>query len=214
MTIFYPDVSNNNWGSTQDLIAFLSQLHGEGFAGVVHKVSEGNYYADPYWQPCRQWCEANNLSWLGYHYVTLDDPASQVEVFTRNNGGLNVMLDFEAGSGGMANLWAVTDAFNQVGVNVALAYIPNWYLNGEAGGGDLSALAGGEIALVSSAYPGGTGCAADIYGAAGGDSGEGWDSYNHASPVCWQFTDHASIGGLTVDCNAYKGNNLDALFTG
>ena len=43
MTLYYPDLSNNNWRSGQDLISFLAEMPKEGFAGVCHKVSEGNY---------------------------------------------------------------------------------------------------------------------------------------------------------------------------
>lgn len=215
VTLYYPDVSNNNWSSDQELTNFLSQLHGQGFAGVVHKVSEGNYYQDPYWQPCRTWCENNNLSWLGYHYVTTNDPASQVRTWLGNDGGPNVMFDFEANSGDINNFWALVSAFNSAGVNVSLAYIPNWYW-GKIGYPDLSGLTANQISLISSSYPDGSGYASDVYENSGGNSGPGWAPYGGASPTAWQFTDSAIVAGIRVDCNAYNGpgTNLDALFTG
>lgn len=220
MTLWWPDVSNRQWGlpwtveSQQALINFLSGLHTEGFAGVCHKVSEGDDFQDPYWQACRTWCEQNDLSWLGYHYATTDDPASQVGLFVDNNGGPNVMIDVEANSGNINNFWALVNAFNNVGVNVSLAYIPRWYW-GNIAEPDLSALPANQISLVSSGYPvGDGGYAADIYTAAGGDGGEGWAPYGGATPAGWQFSDSANVGGLFVDCNAYTGSNLDALFTG
>jgi hypothetical protein len=212
MTLFYPDVSNNNWGSPRDAIDFLSQLKPEGFAGVVHKVSEGDYFADPYWPTVRQWAEQNDLPWLGYHYVTTDNPSAQAETWNGNNGGPFAMFDFEANSGDLGNFWAVVNAFNAAGINVTLGYIPQWYL--DEVGGDLSPLAPNGISLVSSAYPGGTGYASDIYAKSGGDSGEGWAPFGGATPSAWQFTDSANVGGLTVDCNAYRGTDLNQLFTG
>jgi len=87
MTLFYPDCSNNNWATTQDAIGFLEQLVPEGFSGMCHKVSEGSYYEDPYWPAIQQWCVANDLPLIGYHYVTTDDPASQALCFPRDRGG-------------------------------------------------------------------------------------------------------------------------------
>jgi hypothetical protein len=75
MTLFYPDCSNNNWSSTQDAIDFLQRLVPEGFSGICHKVSEGSYYEDPYWPTVQHWCQTHNLSLIGYHYVTADDPS-------------------------------------------------------------------------------------------------------------------------------------------
>jgi hypothetical protein len=210
--LYYPDVSNNQWASDADLISFLSQLKGQGFAGVVHKASEGNYFADRYWPICQDWCVHNDLSWLPYHYVTTDDPASQAQTFVNNSGGPNVMLDVEANSGDINNFWAVVNAFNNAGVNVSLAYIPRWYWE-QIGSPDLSALPANGIQLVSSNYPAGGGEASEIYAAAGGDNGPGWAPYGGATPAAWQFTDKANIAGKTVDCNAYHGTSLDVFFT-
>ena len=215
MTQFYPDVSNLQWDSDQDVINFLSQLHAEGFAGVVHKVSQGSSYADPYWQTCRSWCEQNDLSWLGYCYVTTDDPDAQAEQFNANNGGPFAMLDFEYGAGDIDHFWDVVNAFNNAGVSVSMAYFPkSWW--GRIGDPDLSYLAANQISLISANYPGGYGTASELYANVGGDGGPGWSPYGGATPTVWQFTDCASIAGLQVDCNAYNGPgpNLDALFTG
>jgi GH25 family lysozyme M1 (1,4-beta-N-acetylmuramidase) len=211
-TLYYPDVSNNNWGTFDDATNFLSQLKPEGFSGVVHKVSEGSYYADPFWTTVREWCENNDLPWLGYHYVTTDNPSAQAATWVANNGGPFAMMDVEANSGDLVNFWAVVNAFNAAGVNVTLAYIPQWYF--DEVGGDLSLLAANGVALVSSAYPAGAGYASSIYAEAGAGTGEGWAPYGGGQPVAWQFTDEALIAGITVDCNAYQGTDLNQLFTG
>ncbi len=210
-TLFYPDVSNRQWSSTQDALDFLGKLASEGFAGVVHKCSEGSYFQDPFWQPVRKWCQQNALPYIGYHYVTTDEPDMQAQTFIGNLGGLNAMLDWEENGGDLVNFWSVVHAFNSAGVNVQMAYAPQWYWRRQ-GGGDLSPFMKSGISLVSAAYPGGTGSALDIYAHSGGDTGEGWASYGNATPAGWQFTDKASIGGFVVDCNAYKGTYIQPLF--
>jgi Glycosyl hydrolases family 25 len=208
VTLFYPDCSNNNWSSTQDAITFLEQLSPEGFSGLSHKVSEGNYYEDPYWPTVQHWCQQNNLPLIGYHYVTTDDPASQAQTWRGNNGGSLAMLDWEDNGGGLSNLVSVVRAFNAAGVTVQLGYFPQWYWS-QQGAGSLSGLAN---ALVSSGYLGGSGYASTIYTNSGGNSGEGWTPYGGVTPAAWQFTDSADIAGFTVDCNAYQGNNIAVLF--
>ncbi len=208
MTLFYPDCSNNNWSSDQDAITFLEQLVPEGFSGMCHKVSEGNYYEDPYWPTVKQWCQQNNMPLIGYHYVTTDDPASQAQTWLGNGGGTQAMLDWEANGGDRANLISVVDAFNDAGVNIQLGYYPQWYWDQE-GGGSLSDLANG---LVSSAYAGGTGYASTLYTQSGGNSGDGWDPYGGVTPMAWQFTESANIDGYIVDCNAYLGSDIGVLF--
>ncbi len=212
MTIWYPDVSNNQWSSVSDAIRFMEQLVLEGFSGVSHKCSEGDYFQDPYFAPVQKWCSANNFPLLPYHYVTTDNPAAQAQTFVANAGGAKVaMFDWEANGGDLANYYAVAAAFNAAGVNVGVGYCPKWYYD-EVGGGDLSQAG----AVVSSGYPGGSGYASTIYANAGGDNGEGWAPYGGVTPTCWQFTDQALIAGITVDCNAFKGTQeqLAQLFTG
>jgi hypothetical protein len=208
VTLFYPDCSNNNWSSTQDAVRFLEQLVPEGFSGMCNKVSEGNYYEDPYWPTVQQWCQRNNLPLIGYHYVTTDDAASQAQTWKGNNGGNLAMLDWEENGGNVSNLTAVVDAFNAAGITVQLGYYPQWYWS-QQGGGSLADLAN---ALVSSAYLDGSGYASTIYANSGGDSGNGWAPYGGATPAAWQFTSSANIAGFTVDCNAYLGADIAVLF--
>lgn len=210
-TLFYPDCSNNNWNSEQDAVDFVNQLIPQGFSGMCHKVSEGDYYEDPFWPVVLQACRDANLPVLGYHYVTSNDGGSQAQTYLAAGGLPNAMFDWEANGGDLANYYAVATAFNTAGVNVGVGYCPRWYFD-EVGGGDLSQAG----AIVSSAYPGGTGYASQIYEAAGGDEGSGWAPYGGVTPTCWQFTDQALVAGITVDCNAFKGteDQLAQLFTG
>lgn len=209
MALFGLDLSNNNWHSNAEAVADVQRAtQVEGFAWIEHKVSEGSGYRDPYWPAVRDWCNANNVPVIGYHYVRTDDPAAQAKCFVNNGGGKNVMLDFEDGSGNIANFWAVVRAFNAAGVNVVLSYIPHWYWQ-NIGSPDLTGVPG----LVSSSYYERNNYASKEYYDAGGDNGAGWASYGGATPVIWQFTDAAIVAGISVDANAFKGdvNALRAL---
>jgi lysozyme len=197
VTLFGPDVSNNNFTSTAACLSWLAQLPGEGFSWVEQKVSEGNYYHDPYWPVVKQWCAQNDFLCIGYHYVTTNDPASQAQTYLAAGGGPNVMLDFEANSGDINNYWNVVNAFNAAGVTVRCPYIPHWYWQ-QIGSPDLSKIVG----LISSSYVGGSGYASALYP---GDNGAGWAAYGGAAPAIWQFTDQALVAGLSVDCNAFQG---------
>jgi hypothetical protein len=217
-TILYPDVSNNQWNSNQELFDFLGACKAmPSIGGVVHKCTQGSDMQDAYWLPFKGWCSdpANDMSWVGYHYVDQSDPGAQATNFINAQGGQWVMLDFEADSGDMNNFWAVTQAFNDAGVSVSMAYIPHWYW-GQIGNPNLATLTANQIALVSSAYPAGGGDPSVSYSQAGGNNGEGWAPYGGCMPTAWQFTNAATIGNKTVDCNAYNGlgPNLNALFTG
>lgn len=225
MTIYYPDVSNNNWGNEeltdagqQVLYSFLSQLKQQGFAGVAHKMSQGSDFIDPYGALCQTWCDQNAFPFIGYHYIDTSDAGAQAQNWQAAGGRNNAMFDWEANSGNLDTFWAVTNAFNAAGVNVQLAYDPRWYLEGAGSGAgtDISSFASNGILLVSSAYPLGSqsGFASDLYVQCGGDAGSGWAPYDGGPPPsAWQFTSSAVISGQGgVDCNAYLGDDINVLF--
>ena len=211
MTLFIPDWSNNNWSSTAQAVAACdSVIHREGYSAIIHKVSEGSSYSDPYWPAVRDWCNANGVPVIGYHYVRTGDPAGQAARWKANGGGQFAMLDFEDGSGGIGNFWAVVNAFNAAGVEVALSYIPHWYWQ-NIGSPDISQVPG----LIASSYWSRNNYASSIYANAGGDGAAGWAAYGGASPVIWQFTDAALMAGIKADANAFRGSidDLISLFT-
>jgi hypothetical protein len=230
VTIFFPDLSNNNWGSeelTDDgqakQLTFLNQIRSLGLSGLTHKMSEGSGYVDPYGRIAQKYCKENRLPFLGYHFATTDPPAAQVNNWLCAGGGNSVEIDFEGlDENGNPNLnmvqfWDLVYAFNDAGINVALAYLPQWYADDI--GADLSAFPSSDIPLHSSAYPMGysVGPPSDVYRGCDGDAGEGWAPYcGGPPPSVWQFTSTASIAGINVDCNAYHGlsTNLVQLFTG
>lgn len=202
MTLYGVDVSNNNWSSVAECQNFIAQLKTEGFAFLEAKVSEGNYYQDPYWPVTLEAANAVGLPVVGYHYVTTNDPASQAQTFVGNGGGSVAMLDFEANSGTIANFWACVAAFNDAGVKIVLSYIPRWYWQ-EIGSPDLTGVPG----LVASDYVNGSGYASELYP---GDDSSFWAAYGNATPAILQFTDAANVAGISVDANAFVGT-LDQL---
>lgn len=208
MTLFSIDISNNNGSGIS-----MAEVKAEGFAWVEAKVSEGNYFQDRTWPGYRDAANAAGIPIVGYHYAIAScSPVSQVAAYVNNGGGKTVMLDFEANSGTINDYWNLVNAFNNAGVEVVLSYIPRWYWGGNMGGGDLSKVPG----LISSSYFGTGDAASNLYNNAGGDGGNGWNSYGGGTPVVWQFTDGANVAGVRVDANAFKGTEaeLAALLSG
>ncbi len=99
-----------------------------------------------------------------------------------------------------AYLSLVLPAMARAGLRVKLAYVPRWYWS-QLGGPDLSGLTARKIGMVSSAYPGGSGTAAQLYP---GDGAAGWQPYGSLTPLLYQFTNQASDGGQRIDMNACK----------
>lgn len=225
MTLYYLDVSNNNWGGPDytdagkaALLDFLSRLQGEGFVGVAHKMSQGSDFIDPYGTICQDWCDQNEFPFIGYHYVDTSDANAQAQNWRNAGGRDNTMFDWEQGSGDLNNFWACVNSFNNIGVNVQLAYDPRWYLEGAGSGAgtDISNFDENGILLVSSAYPKGylAGYASELYDLCGGDTGPGWQPYDGGPPpAAWQFTSSAVVAGENgVDANAYLGSDIKVLF--
>jgi hypothetical protein len=207
------DTSNNNFGGpdSPDLTAaaaFVNALPGEGFSWIEHKATQGSTFVDPTWATVFQTAKAINFPIVAFHYVDTTDPATQAQNAASVTSAKQVgwMLDFEHGSGDINNFQAVLAAFRAAGLNVVLDYLPRWYLQ-QIGSPTLTGVPG----LVASAYPGGAGYASTIYEAGGGDQGDGWQPYDGATPVIWQFTDSALVAGITVDADAFVGSVPDLL---
>src|ERR1700738_5009649 len=177
----------------------LAEVKAESFDFIIAKATQGSGYVDPSWASFRDGADANDLILVAYHYVTLDAAAAQAEnlVSALGDTGIPVMLDFEAGSGDLANFWAVTDAITSAGAHVALSYIPRWYWQ-QIGSPDLTGVPG----LVASDYVDGSGYASALYP---GDDSHSWTGYGGGDLVIFPFTDAAQVAGQTVDADAYVG---------
>lgn len=198
MTLFGVDISNNNDGSrnTVDLQGIVNA----GIDWIEAKVSEGANFKDKDWARTRDFCAANGVPCIGYHFVTNDNPAAQAKNFVANGGGVNVMLDFEAVPSltYINQFWAVVQAFADKGVTTRLSYIPHWYWQ-RIGSPDLTGVPG----LIASNYVTGTGYASQLYP---GDNSPRWFAYGNAAPAILQYSSQAIVANLqTCDANAFRG---------
>ncbi|SKF91352.1 GH25 family lysozyme [Mycobacteroides abscessus] len=204
VTIFGIDISNNNG------VVDIDRVKAEGFQFVWAKVSEGASFKDTFWPRTRDWCRHTGLLLAGYHYVREGDANAQADTFVSQLGDKTIpaMLDFEDGSGGIENFWAVRNAIEARGVRVALSYIPRWYWE-KIGKPDLSGVPG----LIQSSYVTGTGYASVLYP---GDDNSRWAPFGGKAPDILQFTSQAQVAGKILDANAFRGTveDLTALLRG
>lgn len=204
VTIFGIDISNNNG------VVDIDRVKAEGFQFVWAKVSEGASFKDTFWPRTRDWCRQAGLLLAGYHYVREGDANAQAATFVAQLGDKTIpaMLDFEDGSGGIENFWAVRNAIEARGVRVALSYIPRWYWQ-RIGSPDLSGIPG----LIQSSYVTGTGYASVLYP---GDDNSRWAPFGGKAPDILQFTSQAQVAGKILDANAFRGtvDELKALLRG
>lgn len=192
MTIFGPDLS-----SFQDGLDAGALPH----PFVIMKISEGTYYTDRDYPTWRAQAQASGKIPIGYHFISGEDPAAQAAHLAACIGdkSLPLMLDWEPNGTfqpTLKQLLAVADAMAAAGLRVRLAYAPRWHW-AALGSPSLAGLTDRGIALVASAYPGGTGYP--------GDGAAGWLPYGGLTPLLYQYTDHAPVQGRGVDMNAYRG---------
>lgn len=194
--IFGPDVSHYQAGID------LKRAASEGLQFILAKVSQGAASHDPAWPANRDNAHAAGLLLCGYHYVTTDAPAKQAANCKAALGDTSIplALDWEANGGNWANFMAVLNAFRAAGLNVRLAYCPRWYWQ-QQGSPNMAAAA---LPLWSSRYPStGSGSPSSLYNHVPANY---WDGYGGLDVGLLQFSDHASIAGMSTDCSAYRGN--------
>jgi len=196
MTIFGDDLS-----SYQDGINV--QVIDDPF--VICKCTQGTYYTDVDYPVWREQAAASHKIFIPYHFISPEDPDAQAKHIADKIGdkSLPLMIDFEpAGTyrPTLQQLLALADACHRAGLRVALAYLPRWYWE-QIGSPSLSQLDSRGIALVSSAYPGGSGYP--------GDGAAGWEPYGGMAPLIYQFTNAAPVQGRGVDRNAYRGSRAE-----
>jgi hypothetical protein len=198
MTIFGPDISSYQAG------LYLPRLADASF--VIAKTTEGTYYTDGDYQAWRGQAAQLGKPFIWYHFLSGEDSHAQAAHTAANVGSVALpgMLDAEpAGSfaPSLAQILGYIDAARGAGLNLRLLYLPRWYWQ-QIGSPDLAPVADRGVALVSSAYPGGSGSPAAIYP---GDGAAGWQPYGGMTPLIYQFTNQASDGGQSLDYNAFRG---------
>lgn len=195
MVLFGPDVSHYQSGID------LKRAASEGMQFVIGKISEGSGFKDPQWPRTRDQGHAAGLLVVGYHYLTTDNPASQAANCAAAIGdkSVPVALDWEDRGGNWSNLLAVLKAFRGFGLNVRLLYTGQWYWQ-QQGSPNMT---GAGLALWKSRYPTtNPGTPAGLYAKVPASY---WAPLGGLDTKILQFTDHASVAGISSDCSAFQG---------
>lgn len=186
MTIFGPDISNNNGA--------LTLATGTPF--VLAKSSESTNYHDPTYAGFKFQAARIGALFSAYHFLHAGSAAAQARYAYGIVGKTPLMLDVELTGSSKPQLSDVTafiDEYRAYGGNIWAAYIPHWYWQGDMGSPSLTPVSSRHVALISSSYT------------SYSDSGVGWNAYGGVSPALWQYTDSQAYSGKHVDFNAYKG---------
>lgn len=219
MTLYVPDISHHQQGIS------IQALKAQGAAALIARVGQGagrrdngQRYAttrDREWARHRDEAKRLGLPLVPYWYVgnllTARENAAIAKAWV-GDPSLPWMIDHEDASGSIPFYRNVVTEFRNAGMTVALGYLPHWYWESHGRGN----LAGpGMPPLVNSAYPGGAGTPAQIYGKSG-DTSPRWAPYGGQSVALWQFTNKASLAGRRIDCSAFRGTTaqLAALLGG
>lgn len=211
MTLFIPDISHH-----QEDIS-IEGLVDDGATALIARVGQGagrrgngqtyGTTRDRTWARNLAQCQRLGLPIVPYWYVgNLLSAGENARLAAEWVGDTSLpwMLDFEDASGSIAFYREVLDAFARRGLRVILGYVPHWYWAG-AGKGSLAG-----PPLVNSAYPGGAGTAAQIYGD-GSVHAKNWADYGDNHVALLQFTNRARMAGQEVDCSAFKGDRAGLL---
>jgi len=235
VTLIYVDVSHHDWdraGGNLDWPKVRAATSPVMCARATYGDPSGFHPTTRYFADLQRGAKAAGFTVRGaYHNLVHGDAASmkrQVAWFRQQldaEGCHWAMVDVERYDELVSNgLWPRwddvlrwQDAWISSGDHRPMSYyLPQWLVRDYYGTADLRQLRG---PLVQSHYAGGDGTAQQIYAAAGGDTGTGWDDrYGNRLPDIWQYTSTGNVPGASsyTDCNAYRGTleSLTALLTG
>lgn len=211
MTLYGIDISNH-----QGAFDF-AQARREGFVFATHKVTEGDYYRDPYWPRARDLMREHFPGLFGgYHFARNNiDVNRQADALLAHLGdtSIPIQLDYEdtGTRGSIDNMKALIRAIEERGMRVFANYLPRWYWTGHMGAPRLD----GTPPIWNSHYVTGTGYASVLYP---GDGFAGWAEFHTGAPPVeiLQFSEQGQVAGQKVDVNAYRGTEqqLRGLFSG
>lgn len=208
MTVFGADVSAYQSGLD------LRKLKAQGYDFVMLKCTEGHTIKDAAYPTFLQMTADAKLDVLAYHFVRSDSPpVSQAQNLASHIGDkrVPVMVDLEpegSSAPDLSHLFAFTQACVALGLRVELLYDPLWYW-AKLGRPNLPS----SYDLISSLYGRNNyAYASQLYSAAGGDKGSGWNAYGGVVPTFWQFGSDDRVDGYSrpIDVDAYRGT-LDQL---
>jgi lysozyme len=123
--------------SAHTTVSDFRLVRASNILAVIHKASEGDFYADPMCAERRSQAEAAGLLWGTYHFGKGDSPGAQQAAFfldsSRPSRGTLLALDFEPNEGDPSNSMTLeqAEAFVQAVASVTgrlpLVYVhPTW----------------------------------------------------------------------------------------
>src|SRR5262245_33230682 len=100
--------------SAHNTVSDFRQVRASNILAVIHKASEGDFYADPMCAARRSQAEAAGLLWGTYHFGKGDSPGEQQAAFfldsSRPTQGTLLALDLEANEGDPSNSMTLDQA--------------------------------------------------------------------------------------------------------
>lgn len=192
----------------------------EDFAFATHKITEGDFYKDPYWpRALDQMREHFPGVFGGYHFWRKNShPERQADLLLAHIGdpSVPIQLDFEdnsvpRNSVTRGDLDAILKAISDRGMRVFSNYIPRWYWEGWCNSFNL---AGTPVVWNSDYGANRSGYASNIYP---GNHDKGWADFGGHPVSILQFSEKGWVAGRNnIDVNAFRGNQdeLRALFAG
>src|SRR5215471_6622681 len=127
--------------SAHTTVSDFRQVRASNILAVIHKASEGDFYADPMCAARRSQAEAAGLLWGTYHFGKGDSPGEQQAAFfldsSRPIQGTLLALDLEANEGDPSNSMTLeqAEAFVQAVASVT-GRLPLVYAHPTWGNGD------------------------------------------------------------------------------
>jgi lysozyme len=128
--------------SANTTVSDFRLVRASNILAVIHKASEGDFYADPACAARRPQAEAAGLLWGTYHFGKGDSPGAQQAAFfldsSRPVPGTLLALDLEANEGDPSNSMTLeqAEAFVQAVASATgrlpLVYVPPTWANGGA----------------------------------------------------------------------------------
>lgn len=192
----------------------------EGFEFATHKITEGDFFRDKYWdRALDQMREHFPGAFGGYHFWRKSShPERQADLLLSHikDPSVPIQLDFEdndvpRNSVTRGDLDVILKAISDRGMRVFSNYMPRWYWEGWCNKFDLS----GTPVIWNSDYGANrSGYASNIYP---GNHDKGWANFNGHPVALLQFSEKGWVGGRNnIDVNAFRGNDqeLRALFAG
>lgn len=214
MTLWGIDVSNH-----QGDFDFAAARR-EGYVFATHKITEGDFYADPFWpRALNEMRKHFPGTFGGYHFWRKSSGVERQADFLAAkvlDKSVPIQLDFEdekqpRGTVTRGDLDAILKAISERGLRVFANYMPRWYWRDYMGSPDLA----GTPPLWNSDYGNNrSGFGSAIYP---GPHDWGWQPFGGHPVKILQFSEKGHVAGLkTVDVNAFEGSEdeLRALFAG